>query len=157
MKKTDGRQAVYAKRRAQTAAKIQDAIDYIQEDGRVVTKKELQEITGLSSGSFSQPYILEILKKNRVCQFKNVGSKKPRDSSTSLKKEYDQIIVENSRLKSKIQDYEIECDKEKKKYNDLYESYKDLEYQHQLLRGKYQQLREFLEIQDININDMPMN
>ena len=157
MKKNDGSKAVYAKRRAQTAAKIQDAIDSIQEDGAVVTKKKLQELTGLSSGSFSQPYILEILKKNKVCQFKNIDTKKSRDKGVSLKKDYDNLIIENNRLKSKIQDYEIECDKEKKKYNELYESYKDLEYQHQLLRGKYQQLREFLEIQNININDMPLN
>ena len=63
-------QKMYAEKRQRTLSLIQDAIDDIQEDHRIVTKKELMEITGLSSGTFSQPYVKDLLEQNQVCQYR---------------------------------------------------------------------------------------
>ena len=67
MKRTpsDNMQAMYAAKRNETINKISSAIQEIEDDNRIVTKKELISLTGLSSGTFSKPYVLELLKIKR--------------------------------------------------------------------------------------------
>lgn len=60
---------MYKTKQKNTLILIQDAINTINEDNRIVTKKELMELTGLSSGTFSKDYIKELLKENCVCQY----------------------------------------------------------------------------------------
>lgn len=63
------RQQYYDRRRTRTMQKVQAGIDQIKAEGREVTKKELMEITGLSTGTFSKDHVKEVLKKNQVCQY----------------------------------------------------------------------------------------
>lgn len=67
---SENMQRMYAAKREKTLALIQGAIDEIEEDHRIVTKKELMALTGLSSGTFSQQHVKELLAKNQVCQFR---------------------------------------------------------------------------------------
>lgn len=59
-------------KRKETLSKIQKAINEIQEDNDVVTKKKLLEITGLSSATFSKPHVLALLKKIRYANLKRL-------------------------------------------------------------------------------------
>ena len=66
---SENMQRMYAAKREKTLALIQGAIDEIEEDHSLVTKKGLVALTGLSAGTFSQRHVKELLAKNRVCQF----------------------------------------------------------------------------------------
>jgi hypothetical protein len=70
---SDNMKKMYSEKRNSTIKSIQDAIDDIKEDNRIVTKKELMTLTDISSGTFSQEYVKELLKENRVCQFREVS------------------------------------------------------------------------------------
>lgn len=54
-------------RRAATLEAIQNAIALIKEEGGIVTKKKLIEITGLSNSTFSKQHVKELLEINKVC------------------------------------------------------------------------------------------
>ena len=157
MKKTsENMQRMYATKRENTLKNIQEAIDEIQELNRIVTKKELIELTGLSSGTFSQEYVKELLKKNRVCQFQErskVVSEKKKDIS---EKKYEQLLIENERLRSKMQDFEIVMDKNNQKYTELQSKFSQLDYENKLLKGKYQQLLEYLNAIGVTLDSIPM-
>ncbi|WP_320165330.1 hypothetical protein [uncultured Trichococcus sp.] len=157
MKKTsENMQRMYAIKRESTLKNIQEAIDEIQGLDRIVTKKELIEITGLSSGTFSQEYVKELLKKNKVCQFKErskVVSEKKKDIT---EKKYEQLLIENEHLRSKMQDFEIVMDKNNQKYTELQSKFSQLDYENKLLKGKYQQLLEYLNAIGVTLDSIPM-
>ena len=54
-----------------TIETIQQAINDLQTEGFVVSKKLLLERTGFSNSLFSKGHVKDLLKKNGVCQFKN--------------------------------------------------------------------------------------
>jgi len=57
-------------RRKTTLVKIQAAIDELNAEGFIVNKKMLIERTGFSAALFSKRHVKELLKTNKVCQFK---------------------------------------------------------------------------------------
>lgn len=57
-------------RRKTTLVKIQNAIDELNAEGFIVNKKTLIERTGFSAALFSKRHVKELLKTNKVCQFK---------------------------------------------------------------------------------------
>lgn len=156
-KPSENMKKMYSQKRQSTLDKIQKAIDEIQEDNRIVTKKELMDITGISSGTFSQEYVKELLKTNKVCQFRetitaSIDKKKKKleeESMLALKKE-------NQKLISKMQDFEIVMEQNNKKYNKLKDDYSKLESEHKLLKGKYQQLLEYLDALGANLENLPL-
>jgi len=157
MKRTsENMKKMYLDKRAATLAKIQAAIDEIKEDHRIVTKKELMDLTGLSSGTFSQDHVKELLKTNEVCQFRN--RKKVRSEILEKNKEnkIDDLIIKNQKMASKMQDYELALERANIKYEKLVSGYKELEFEHQLLRGKYQQLLEYLDAMGTNLSNLPL-
>lgn len=109
-----------------TKRKVQEAIDIILKEEGVVTKKKLLELTGLSPATFSKPHVKEVLKINKVCQFK---------TKNTIKKSHDEMVAEQLYLKitklekeknmllSKLQDKEIIVLKYKSQYNELEENY----------------------------------
>lgn len=156
-KPSENMKKMYSQKRQSTLDKIQEAIDEIQEDNRIVTKKELMDITGISSGTFSQEYVKELLKANKVCQFRetitvSIDKKKKKleeESMLALKKE-------NRKLISKMQDFEVVLEQNTKKYNKLKDDYSKLESDHKLLKGKYQQLLEYLDALGANLDYLPL-
>ena len=68
---TDRMKAMYDRKKKETVKKIAAAIDDLQDAGQMVTKKALMDATGLASSTFSQPHVIELLKRRRVCQFES--------------------------------------------------------------------------------------
>jgi len=147
---------MYAAKRNLTLSKIQEAIDDIHEDNRIVTKKELMEITGLSSGTLSQDYVKKLLRENKVCQFREkrvVNNEK----KAQLEKDIIQNLRrENEKLISKIQDFEIAIDQYDQKILRQRDEYEKLEHNHLLLKGKYQQVLEYLDALGVNLDSLPL-
>lgn len=154
---SENMQRMYAAKREKTLALIQGAIDEIEEDHRIVTKKELMALTGLSSGTFSQQHVKELLAKNRVCQFKPTG-KLSQEGRRELNKdaEITRLSRELQRAQSRLQDLDIALDKSRKQSRKLKEENAELQRQLLLLRGKYQQLLEYLEVLGSDLSGIPL-
>ena len=131
-------QSNHAAKKQQTLSLIQDAINELQEDGQVVTKKALMEITGLSSGTFSKEHVKELLKENKVCQFRDIQVINEQKSVKNKDQIIDSLMKENERLKTRVRNLDSQIDvmnKQMSKYNEIK---KDLEE----VRGKYQEVLE---------------
>ena len=154
---SENMQRMYAAKCEKTLALIQGAIDEIEEDHRIVTKKELMALTGLSSGTFSQQHVKELLAKNRVCQFKPTG-KVSQEGRRELNKdaEITRLSRELQRAQSRLQDLDIALDKSRKQSRKLKEENAELQQQLLLLRGKYQQLLEYLEVLGSALSGIPL-
>ena len=154
---SENMQRMYAAKREKTLALIQGAIDEIEEDHRIVTKKELMALTGLSSGTFSQQHVKELLAKNRVCQFKPTD-KVSQEGRRELNKdaEITRLSRELQRAQSRLQDLDIALDKSRKQSRKLKEENAELQQQLLLLRGKYQQLLEYLEVLGSALSGIPL-
>lgn len=150
---SDKMKEMYAAKRAATLKKIQDAIDYIQEDQRIVTKKELIEITGISSGTFSQDYVKELLKKNKVCQYKETKQLKDKRISEIKEKTALSLQKDLNKANAAIMDYEFTVNALKEKQQKMQEEYDQLNYNYKLLRGKYQQILEYVDAAGLDIRD----
>ncbi len=156
-KPSENMKKMYFEKKQNTLRKIQDAIDEIQEDNRIVTKKELMSITGISSGTFSQDYVKELLKKNKVCQFRVTTTISTSQNKKKLEEETILALTkENQKLISKMQDFEIVLEQNNNKYNKLKDEYSKLESDYRLLKGKYQQLLEYLDALGANLDNLPL-
>ncbi|MGK5651979.1 DUF6262 family protein [Brevibacillus formosus] len=134
-------------KRLETIKKIQEAIDDIKQDGSVVTKKRLMELTGLSNSTFSKDHVIEVLRINKVCQFKN--SKRIDVNSASneieqLQKVIEKLEKEKILLKSRLQDKEIVIEKLKKDYQELSQNYS-------LILGKIHLIMKKVDIHGVDI------
>lgn len=154
---SENMQKMYAAKREKTLALIQRAIDEIEEDHRIVTKKELMALTGLSSGTFSQQHVKELLAKNQVCQFRPLA-KVSQKGNLELNKdaEITRLSRELQRAQSRLQDLDISLDKSRKQSRKLKEENAELQRQLLLLRGKYQQLLEYLEVLGSDLSGIPL-
>lgn len=154
---SENMQKMYAAKREKTLALIQGAIDEIEEDHRIVTKKELMALTGLSSGTFSQQHVKELLAKNQVCQFRPLA-KARQENKRELNKdaEITRLSKELQRAQSRLQDLDISLDKSRKQARQLREENAELRQQLLLLRGKYQQLMEYLEVLGSDLKGLPL-
>lgn len=151
-KTSENMQKMYAGKRASSTQKVQDAINEIQGEGREVTKKELMEKTGLSSGTFSQAHIKAILEKNQVCQFKSLKKISPEDKKAETQSQIiERLSKEIQKNESSIQSLQIALEKKTNDCKKLDEKYSKLEYEYQLLKGKHQQALEFLEISGVDL------
>lgn len=156
-KPSENMKKMYFEKKQNTLRKIQDAIDEIQEDNCIVTKKELMSITGISSGTFSQDYVKELLKKNKVCQFRVTTTISTSQNKKKLEEETILALTkENQKLISKMQDFEIVLEQNNNKYNKLKDEYSKLESDYRLLKGKYQQLLEYLDALGANLDNLPL-
>lgn len=134
-------------KKQETIGKVQNAIDIIKEQGRVVTRKALLEESGVSSAVLSKPYIKEILKQNKVLMYeKKVLSQELGIDSYKL------LLQENDRLKKQIQklehqkiDIEIGMNNKNKLLEKEQERYNELDIKYQRLLGKWQKLLEHLQ------------
>ena len=149
---TEKMQEMYSSKRNSTLDKIQSAIDFIKDESRIVTKKELMELTGLSSGTFSAPHVIELLKENAVCQFApklRIDIEKQK-TEKSKEKEIAQLLSENAKLLSKIQDLSLMLDSKAQKIQALEKESESLKDENALLRGKCQLYLEKLEALGVN-------
>jgi len=63
---------------------------------------------------------------------------------------------ENEKLISKIQDFEIAIDEYDQKILRQRDEYDKLEHNHLLLKGKYQQVLEYLDALGVNLDSLPL-
>ncbi|MED0666065.1 DUF6262 family protein [Bacillus badius] len=134
-------------KRVETANKVQEAIEDIQNDNGIVTKKKLIELTGLSNSTFSKEHVLEVLKANKVCQFKVAKKKETANKivvTDQLYRKIEKLEQEKILLQSKLQDKDIAIDKIKKDYEILNENY-------MLILGKIHLLMKKIEMLDIDV------
>lgn len=109
----------HAEMKLETQQKVQAAIDQIQAEGRRVTRKELVRISGLSSGTFSQPHVKSILKSNRVCQFAPEKIAKRNDNDDYVKDKLTDVEFENFMLKAQIESLKRQYDALNAKYENV--------------------------------------
>ena len=153
----EGLQKFHDEAKQTSLTKIQDAINVIKADNRIVTKKELIELTGLSSGTFSRPYVKELLQKNKVCQYRGLQLENTETKTQQIKEAtIEQLSKKVLSLESKIQDYDLQLEKKSKDLATLKEDYAKLENDHILLRGKYQQMLEYMDALGADMSKMPL-
>ena len=156
-KPSDNMKQMYSEKRNATLNKIQEAINDIKEDNRIVTKTELMKLTGISSGTFSKDHVKELLKENKVCQYREVKTISKQEQRTKIEEEtYLALKKENQKLLSKLQDYRNALDLNKKKHQKLLLDYDSLNTEHKLLKGKNQQLMEYLDALGTNLENIPL-
>ncbi|MER2106914.1 MAG: hypothetical protein ABS949_08230 [Solibacillus sp.] len=130
--------------RNETKDKIQQAINTLKEEGAMVTKKALIELSGYSASTFSKPHIKELLEKNEVCQFrKTTQTSKSQNDQRNQKKiealEKKCMRLEQENLNKDIRIAKLESDLEEEK-----------EYGKKLL-GKLHTIMRKAEMKGINI------
>lgn len=134
-------------KRQETLNKIKDAIEEIQFEDGIVTKKKLIELTGLSNSTFSKPHVKKLLKERKVCQYREtmvVQEHKWKNDNDSLNKKIDKLKRENIKLKNDIVSKEI-------KINMLEEELKEKEDNYRRLLGRVHQLTRIAEANGIDL------
>lgn len=95
--------------------------------------------------------------KNQVCQFRPLA-KVSQKGNLELNKdaEITRLSRELQRAQSRLQDLDIALDKSRKQSRKLKEENAELQRQLLLLRGKYQQLLEYLEVLGSDLSGIPL-
>lgn len=76
--------------RQQTLDRIQNAIDELKSEGALINTKNLMDLTGFARSTFSKTHVKDLLKSNKVCQFK------------------DRVIIEDTQGSKRIEKLESE-------------------------------------------------
>lgn len=139
-------QKMYSDKKNETLNKIQSAINNINEDNRIVTKNELIILTGLSSGTFSKPYVLELLKKNKVCQFRERKSVIREQKGILLINEVNELNKTINTLNKKIDLLINQKEILQRKLSESDKELAELTIKYQKLKGSYQIVLEKLDI-----------
>ncbi len=115
-------------KRQETLDKIQFAIDELKSEGAIITKPRLVERTHFSRALFDKIHVLELLKKNGVCEFapKVVIEKTPSSSVTELSKQLTVLEKENLLLKTKVEKLTAKSNKYQEDYLKVKEDYQTL-------------------------------
>lgn len=136
-------------KRNETLEKIQSCIYEIKEFNGVVTKKKLIEMTGYSASTFSKEHVKELLKKNKVCQFKDVD--KIVDPNKRSKKAIQQLENLNIKLNKKVVKLESELLKKDERIYTLENELEDLKRKYSLILGKNHTLNRKAELKGIKL------
>ena len=140
-KTTQGQQNYYETKKQDTLNRIRSAIKDMKEFDETVTKAKIMEMSGVSSGTLSKPYVLDLLREEHVCQFSKKDESKPdyySDSLPVLRKELDAMKKKNKSLDAKL----IAMTKQRDSYA---KKLKDCEHENARLRGQTQMLLERLD------------
>lgn len=101
-----GLRKVQEDKRSDTINKVKLAINELKSEGYEVSTKLLIERTGLSRSTFSKTHIIEILREQKVCRFKNTKSAldfESKDYLINLERKLRQLEVENIKLKKELE------------------------------------------------------
>ncbi|MFY3791408.1 DUF6262 family protein [Ureibacillus sp. MALMAid1270] len=99
-------------RREETLRTIQNAIDTLKEEGTIVTKKLLIELSGYSASTFSKPHVKELLERNEVCQFrKRVTVQQKQTLDEKLKRKNEKLQKKCNLLESRLLEKDIRLSK----------------------------------------------
>ena len=140
---TANMQDMYARKREETLRRIEVAIKEMKDDGELVTKKLIMERAGVSSGTLSKPYVIDLLKKEKVCQFQGLAAPVNKEERNVFK-ELSVVAKENSRLKNRIEALTITISTLQDQKAKVSEELKAVKEDNELLRGQRQLLLERL-------------
>lgn len=146
---------MYARKREETLKRIEASIRDMKEYGEPVTKKLIMERAGVSSGTLSKPYVLDLLKKEKVCQFQELtilGSQGARDTLRELSS----VAKENSRLKNRIDSQNSLISMLKDQKAKIAEELKAVKDENALLRGQRQLLLERMDNAGIPLGNIEL-
>ena len=135
-------------RRKTTLVKIQNAIDELNTEGFIVSKKMLIERTGFSAALFSKRHVKELLKTNKVCQFKE---NKVISSTTGADISVFQLQNELFSAHKKIASLEKQEERVQKYAENLETQLKEAKEECKLLRGQLFVFVEKAKIYGINL------
>ena len=154
-KPSENMQAMYLKKKEDTLNKIQQAINMLQDEGKIVKKKDLMRITGLSSGTFSKEYVKNLLKENKVCQYSTLRIATDLNVISS-DEQISQLMAQNNILSSKVQTMTLVLEQKNNRITILLDKNRELEQENQKLRGKCQMYLESLEVLGMDISKFPI-
>lgn len=119
----DSLQKHQEQRKSETLQTIQTVIDALKDEGTIVTKKLLIELSGYSPSTFSKPHVKGLLEKNEVCQFrKRTTVTKRKTVEVRLKQQHERLQKKCNKLEDILLEKDIrisylEKDLEKEKDN----------------------------------------
>ena len=146
-------QDMYTRKREKTLASIEAAIKEMKDDGELVTKKLIMERAGVSSGTLSKPYVIGLLKKEKVCQFQGLAAPVNKEERNVFK-ELSVVAKENSRLKNRIEALTITISTLQDQKAKVSEELKAVKEDNELLRGQRQLLLERLNNAGISLGNI---
>lgn len=130
----------YKARRQQTIDKVIEAIEYFNQIGKPVTKKDLLEYTSLSSGTFSQEYIKDILKQYQVCQYKDKKDDLVKECEKKESIRINELVFKLDKLAMKLQETEMENEVLKKEKEELEKKIDKEKNEKEKWKGNFQQV-----------------
>lgn len=145
---------MYSRKREDTLKRISDAIKDMKKWEEPVTKKRIMERAGVSSGTLSKPYVLELLKKERVCQFSEIETTCCARKSDSATKELSIALRENKKLNTELSKAVEQVEKLRSKRDWLNDELKKIKEENAQLRGQRQLLLERLYNAGISIGNI---
>jgi len=119
-------------RRVETQTIVEKAINDLKAEGFLVTTKLLIERTGLSRSTFSKDHVLEVLKRNKVCRFKNTKTVNDMDAKNYILR----MEKENEKLKHEINKIQSDLDTQIRKNLKLEKIIAEKEDECKTLRGE---------------------
>lgn len=99
-------------RKAETLQTVQSVIDVLKEEGTIITKKMLIELSGYSPSTFSKPHVKELLKNNEICQYrKRETISRTQAVDNKLKQKNEQLLKKCNKLQDNLLDKDIRISK----------------------------------------------
>lgn len=156
MKRTDNMISHTEQLKEETIQKIQEAIDMLQAEGREIKRKDIIEITGLSSAVLSKPHSKEVFKKNKVMMFagEKVSAEELPDKYVILQKENSSLKKEIQKFENKNHNNEVAISYLKEKIDKQKDEYNILNNKYERLLGKFQMLLDKAERVGINLDEL---
>ncbi len=148
---TPAMQAMYAKKREDTINLIRDAIHAMKGFGEHVTKKNLMERAGVSSGTLSKPYVLEVLEAEGVCQFEG------KTNSLRMKtidREYGELVKETEMMRRRIKKLDERIMDLQRQKDAINKQLANIKAGNAILRGQRQMLMERLESVGVSLGEI---
>lgn len=127
---------------------VQEAINKLREEGAIITGAALAEITGLAQSTFYTKHVEAVLKKNKVCKFKDRVVIAAEKNNEQLIEELSKKLEKTNKLVTKLTQ---EMEKQKQKYFKLQADHIQENEDYQLLLGKWHTLIKKAKIAGINI------
>ena len=146
-------QRMYEEKKQETVKKIKAVIGERRKNGLPITRKNIMEDAGVSSGTLSKPYIIDLLREEKVCQFAVTQQVKTENGSYAAQ-ELSRALKDIRLMKSKIASMEAKNDKLLRQKKELTEKNKDLTNINSLLRGQRQLLLERLDSAGISVGNI---
>jgi chromosome segregation ATPase len=134
------------KKKAETLKKVSLAIDTIKCTGDKVTRKGILEISNVSNAVLSKTYVKDLLKEEQVLMYepKKQLQKPGTDTYRSLQRQNEQLQMQVDQLNHKLSDSKAEVFQKEQCINKIREQIEELEIDRQRLRGKVQNLLEYI-------------